>query len=93
MKPILAESNPRHKALLSISAMINAYCRHQPGCASKLEIVKAVGHIEKQIGAACRSSDSQSEQTILMALKSLGNAGLIFGSDGAIRKCYEVNEK
>jgi len=89
VSPMLTETNPRPKAMLSISAMINAYCRTHSECNTDPEILKVVGYLESFIGAACRSVDKQQQQTIVLALKALGNAGVIASSAPALQKCYE----
>jgi outer membrane PBP1 activator LpoA protein len=77
---------------LSISALIHAYCRTRPsGCQTEEAVREAVAHIENHIGIACRSRDAEEQNTILLALKALGNAGLVVSSAETLRKCYQVN--
>lgn len=81
----------RPKALLSISALIHAYCRNHPTeCQAEESVKQAIVHIENRIGIACRSRDAQEQNTILLALKALGNAGLIVSSAETLKKCYQV---
>jgi outer membrane PBP1 activator LpoA protein len=81
----------RPKALLSISALIHAYCRtHPSGCQTEEAVKKAIVQIENRIGIACRSRDAEEQNTILMALKALGNAGLVVSSTETLKKCYQV---
>lgn len=88
---MLVENPVRPKALLSISALIHAYCRNHPsGCQSEEAIKQAVLHIENRIGIACRYRDQEEQKTILLALKALGNAGLVVSSTETLKKCYQV---
>jgi hypothetical protein len=92
---LLADSKTvRPKALLSISALIHAYCRtHPTGCQTEEAVKETIGHIESRIGIACRSRDSEEQNTILLALKALGNAGLVVSSTETLKKCYQVQPK
>lgn len=90
LQPLLADNPVRPKALLSISALIHAYCRNHPDCHSEESVREAVRHIEDRIGIACRSRDEPEQNTILLALKALGNAGVIVSSTETLKKCYEV---
>lgn len=89
-QPMLTDNPVRPKALLSISAMIHAYCRNNGECHLEKVVRQAVSHIENHIGIACRSRDEAEQKTILLALKSLGNAGLIVFSAETLKKCYQV---
>lgn len=83
---MLAENTVHPKAMLSISAMIHAYCLNNPQCESEATIRQAVGHLEKSIGFDC----SGDEKTVLIGLKALGNAGILFASAETLRNCYQV---
>lgn len=84
----------RPKALLSISALIHAYCRTRPsGCQTEEAVREAVVHIENHIGIACRSRDPEEQNTILLALKALGNAGQVVSSAETLKKCYQVKNR
>ncbi|KAI9556281.1 hypothetical protein GHT06_018855 [Daphnia sinensis] len=91
VSPLLADKDAvRPKALLSISALIHAYCRNHPtGCQAEESVKQAIVHIEDRIGIACRSRDAEEQNTILLALKALGNAGLIVSSAETLKKCYQ----
>lgn len=93
IQPILADNQVRPKALLSISAMIHSYCRNHPECQSEEAIRQAVTSIENRVGIACRSRDETEQNTILLALKALGNAGLIVSSSETLKKCYQVKSQ
>ena len=93
IQPLLVENPVRPKALLSISAMIHAYCRNHPsGCQSEEAVRQAVLHIEGRLGIACRYRDDREQNTILLALKALGNAGLVVTSTETLKKCYQVKD-
>lgn len=87
---MLGDNQVRPKALLSVSALIHAYCRNHPECRSEQVIRQAVILIEDRIGVACRGRDETEQNSILLALKALGNAGLIVSSSETLKKCYQV---
>ena len=87
LQPLLAEETVRPKALLSISAMIHSYCRNSLQCESEAPIRQAVAHIENLIGISCFGD----EKTVLLALKALGNAGIVISSAETLKKCYQVS--
>ena len=91
MQPLLSGPDVRPKAMLSISAMIYAYCQSHSECVAEEAIRDIVGAIEKRIGVACRSDNSQEEESILLALKALGNAGVLVNSAEALMRCYQVS--
>ncbi len=92
VQPLLADNaTDRPKALLSISSMIHAYCRiHPSGCQTEEAVKEVIVQIENRIGIACRSRDAEEQNTILLALKALGNAGLVVSSTETLKKCYQV---
>ena len=87
---MLTKSDVRPKAMLSISAMIYAFCQSHSECVSEEPIRLAVRNIEQRIGIACRSTDTKEEQNVLLALKALGNAGVIINSTETLKNCYLV---
>lgn len=91
IQPMLSNNQVRPKALLSISALIHAYCRNHPECQSEEDIRQVITSIEDRVGIACRSRDQAEQNTILLALKALGNAGLIVSSSETLKRCYQVN--
>lgn len=71
--------------------MIHAYCkRSEADCENEQAVRQAVSMIENRLGSSCRSTTEAEQETVLLALKALGNAGLIVSSGGALKKCYEV---
>lgn len=72
--------------------MIHAYCRHSDdGCQNEQVVRQAVSYIENRIGAGCRSKTETDRQAVLLALKALGNAGIVVSSGETLRKCYQVS--
>ena len=70
--------------------MINTHCRQSEAhCSINPEIEHAIGNIARLIRSSCRSETEKERETILLALKALGNAGVAFYED-EIKKCYEV---
>jgi len=86
---LLSGPDVRPKAILSISAMIYAYCQSHSECEAEEAIINIVGIIEKRI--TCRAANAQEEESSLLALKALGNAGVIVSSAETLKKCYEVS--
>jgi hypothetical protein len=83
---LLDEDIVRPKALLSISALIHAYCRHRGHeiCLSEPIVRQAITSIERRLN----TSDQQTK--VILALKALGNAGLVVSSAETIKKFYMV---
>jgi hypothetical protein len=82
---MLDEDIVRPKALLSISALIHSYCRHRGHdiCLSEPIVRQAITSIERRL-------NTSDQQTVILALKALGNAGLIVSSAETIKKFYMV---
>ena len=51
-------------ALLSISALVNAYCRSST-CENDMDIVNITSHMESQIGNGCNVDEKSKENVIL----------------------------
>ena len=86
---MLDEELVRPKALLSISALIHAYCRRRAHeiCLSEPIVREAITSIERRL----ITSD---QQTVVLALKALGNAGLVVSSSAeTIKKFYTVSNR
>lgn len=62
-------------ALLGISGFINAYCKIDSSCTEQTAIREVLSAIEVGLGSACRSSNFEEKERILVTLKALGNAG------------------
>ena len=80
LSPMLGEDPVRPNALLSISSMIHAFCRHAD-CLSEPIIRQSIGHIERLL-------ETSDQKTVVVALKALGNAGIVVSSAETIRKFY-----
>jgi hypothetical protein len=47
---------------------------------------------EGLLGSGCQSSEQAKQQMIILALKAIGNAGIIIESADTLRKCIQVTE-
>ncbi|KAK2725008.1 uncharacterized protein LOC136033229 isoform X1 [Artemia franciscana] len=86
--PLLEVARPSKSAFLGISSLIHHFCK-SADCTVSDEIKMVIRKIELKLGSACRSMDEDSKEVILIALKALGNAGIIAGSEYTLKRCYE----
>ncbi|XP_067004188.2 uncharacterized protein [Anabrus simplex] len=86
----LLDRSPRPKTILSASAMVHSYCQRNTACDS--ETVKdIIIKMERLLGEDCRPKDNNHMQLIIVALKGIGNAGVIVKSQETLKKCYEMD--
>ncbi|XP_025406452.1 uncharacterized protein LOC112680523 [Sipha flava] len=71
---LLYKENVSSDIVLSISSLINTYCKLNPNCKENEKLTKGVMHIEKKIKMNMLVKENRDET--LMWLKSLGNTGL-----------------
>jgi hypothetical protein len=56
------------------------------------QIREIMRKIEDILGSSCQSTDLAKQQTIILALKAIGNAGVFTGSSDTLIKCIQVNQ-
>lgn len=88
----LLEDNPRQKAMLGTSALINNYCKIYTNCESESGVIQVIRRFEAQLGSGCRAINEEQKTRILIALKALGNAGRWVNANSALRRCYTEEE-
>jgi hypothetical protein len=54
------------------------------------QVKEIMRKFEGLLGSDCQSNDPAKQQLIILALKAIGNAGVIIDSSGTIRKCIQV---
>lgn len=75
------------KALLGTSGLINAYCKIDSSCTEQIAIREVLSAIEVGLGSACRSSNLEEKERILVTLKALGNAGRWMNAE-VMNQCF-----
>ncbi|XP_064104223.1 uncharacterized protein LOC135214035 [Macrobrachium nipponense] len=88
----LLEETPSQKAMLGTSALINNYCKLHSDCESETGIIQVLRRIEAQLGSSCRATNEVEKNKILVALKSLGNAGRWINANTVLKRCYTEEE-
>ncbi|KAJ9583536.1 hypothetical protein L9F63_022121, partial [Diploptera punctata] len=87
---ILLDGAISPKGLLSISAMVHSYCQQNINCLEEENVLQVMKKIEALLGPNCEASDQSEHQLIILALKSIGNAGIFTGSDIILKKCLKA---
>jgi hypothetical protein len=54
------------------------------------QVKEIMRKFEGLLASGCQSNDRAKQQLIILALKAIGNAGVIIDSSGTIRKCIQV---
>lgn len=89
LQPLL-DGIPRPRALLAVSALVHRVCDGASGCAVP-EVAVAVNRLERLLGSDCRAMGRDQTDLVLLALRALGNAGVITNPD-TLALCYQVSE-
>lgn len=78
------------KSWLAVSAVVHSYCERDAGCAETQEVRTILSHIERVLGESCEvRGGSEQRQAVVVALKAIGNAGIISSVD-TLKKCFLV---
>ncbi|XP_068221439.1 uncharacterized protein [Palaemon carinicauda] len=88
----LLEETPSQKAMLGTSALINNFCKLHSDCESETGVIQVLRRIEAQLGSSCRAVNEVEKIKILVALKSLGNAGRWINANTVLKRCYTDEE-
>ncbi len=89
VKPILEMTGFERKAALSISALVNTYCRENPSCGLESEVREIVSIYERNLAYNCQS---EQHDKVLMSLKALGNTGHAEQVVPTLNRCF-LNEQ
>ena len=80
-------------ARLAAASMVNAYCRHNPHCYDESPVESLQQAIKQKIEEDFSpSSNEESQQQVLSALKSLGNMGVVTQETSEVVLRYMQNE-
>jgi hypothetical protein len=86
----LLDGIPSANALLGISALVHSYCQQNKNCIEMDEVKEIMRKFEGLLGSDCQSNDHAKQQLIILALKAIGNAGVIMDSNDTVKKCTQV---
>ncbi|XP_052130120.1 apolipophorins-like, partial [Frankliniella occidentalis] len=85
----LLDGLPRPKALLAVSALVHRVCEGRADCPAEVaEVAVVVSRLERLLGADCRALGRGETDMVLLALRALGNAGVV-SSPAVLARCYE----
>nr|CAD7460027.1 unnamed protein product [Timema tahoe] len=86
----LLEVYPSGATTLSVSAMVHSFCSETTDCAELGAVRDIMTRLEGPLRDHCGSSgDPRTEKLLLLALKAVGNAGVLVGPPDSLRKCHE----
>ncbi|XP_074640348.1 uncharacterized protein LOC141898387 isoform X2 [Tubulanus polymorphus] len=71
----LLEGQPRKSAFLSVSAMVNTFCKHNSECHRLTEFDGIANILGQRLGTSCKFSSESDRQYLFMALRAVGNMG------------------
>ena len=91
LQPLLSHEASR-KTYLSISSLINNYCRLNEGCDTDPEIQDVIRIFEERLRYNCRLDQPQEHDEIMMSLKALGNIGHAARSVPTLTRCVANTE-
>ncbi|XP_054278128.1 uncharacterized protein LOC128996709 [Macrosteles quadrilineatus] len=72
---------------LAAGAIIHSYCKHDPECKQRREVQTVLAKFEAVLGQSCQSDNSEEQQRMIVALKAIGNAGIINSID-TLEQCF-----
>jgi hypothetical protein len=84
------DGSPSANALLGISALVHSYCQQNRECVEMDQVKEIMRRFEGLLGSGCLSNDRDKQQLIILALKAIGNAGILPDSSDTIKKCTQV---
>ncbi|KAJ1524178.1 hypothetical protein ONE63_010704 [Megalurothrips usitatus] len=85
----LLDGLPRPKAMLAVSALVHRVCEGRAECSAEVtEVAVVVSRLERLLGADCRALGRDETDMVLLALRALGNAGVVT-SPATLARCYE----
>lgn len=90
----LVENGYHAEAMLGVSSLVYSYCTsiNNNNCSTEKEILELIESIEKYIGDNCETNSRVYKEAIIVALKSIGNAGILTDSlNDKILKCFKVS--
>ena len=86
---ILEQPQVDRAAYLSISALINSFCKINVNCGGIEEVIDITNLFQSNLNGNCNGDD---REKILMSLKAIGNAGYASSAIPVLRKCFITKE-
>jgi len=81
------------RSALSVSAVVNTYCRQYDGLESSDEVTQIINQLQSELRHDCRSGSDEQTSRMLTALRALGNAGLAAAqSTPVLSRCARNND-
>lgn len=75
------------QAVLSLSSLVNNFCRNQAGCGDIHEVRTIVNILHTALGSDCSSENREDHDKVMMALKGLGNTGHAGSTVDTLNQC------
>lgn len=89
VKPVLEMAGFERKAALSVSSLVNTYCRSNPSCGLDSEVREIISIFERNLAYNCQSEE---QDKIKMSLKAIGNTGHAEQVVPTLNRCFMNNE-
>ncbi|PSN46112.1 hypothetical protein C0J52_17248 [Blattella germanica] len=86
----LLDASPSANALLGISSLVHNYCQQKKDCLQEEQVIDVMRKIEALLGPNCDAADKSTQNLLVIALKAIGNAGIVTDSGDVLKKCLEV---
>ncbi|XP_074643894.1 uncharacterized protein LOC141900764 [Tubulanus polymorphus] len=83
----LLQREPTKNVYLSVSAMVNTYCKTHSDCDRDVIIQGVAQALQARLNSNCQSKNPRDRETILIALKSLGNMGHATRVSDTLNRC------
>jgi hypothetical protein len=68
LQPLLTLPGREEKAMLSVSSLVNSYCRINPNCGNDEEVGDIISTLEQNIGYGCRVTDSNRKKVCFIII-------------------------
>jgi len=92
LKPLLETELPSRKAALSISSLVNSYCRQRADCSDDDAVRQIIDIFIDNLNYNCKSTSDTQHDKILMSLKAIGNAGYAEQATETLNRCFQDSE-
>jgi len=92
LRPLLDEKTPRKQAMLGLSAMVHQYCRNRPNCHTEREVQTIGRALRRFLHGDCSSSTPEQQTQVLIAIKAIGNAGVLSFISNDLVRCARREE-
>ncbi|XP_018021013.1 uncharacterized protein LOC108677311 isoform X1 [Hyalella azteca] len=91
---LLSLPSVQTEAFIGVGALVNAYCLHNRGCQSHVEVKQIMDSLHGFLKDSCISTTPEEKIRALLAIKGVGNAGLAATSQTVdlLRACITATE-